>query len=356
MSRARKCLPLEASQKTDARLCLDTPERRDTLISETNVLEVLAKLGLQLADYVHYLASRPNDTHFWVVACSVLGSSRRWETSYRDEMRLEAAPRELRGGADVHEEPHSNPIEMLWHGYGHGYSARILYVLGTEWEEMEGLGHLLRDDVGRTFFFRLLNTSHQNFFFKAATQRPEVLYSKKSPFWPIYEVINYNDGEQVGAAIWQCPPTPMSVKLLTSSRRPYNRDELRRQLERAHSLLGHLATLQEWGISLAGLAPFSESLGKWWSTRGKASTFVISAYLEASASVEYPGRFARTDYLEERLPPAPHTAWPLAPLTGSGGIAGLPWCQTTAYTDPRVPGPKYVSAQQKVIKHRGVIT
>lgn len=335
------------SSVTDAHLHAAAAEKRMALSSGTNFMEVLAKLGLQLSDYITFLASRPKDCNFWVTACSLLGGSRKWQ-GRGTEMRLEAAPRECRGGANVHEEPHSNPMEMMWHSAGYSSRSKIFAYGTSKWEETDGLGHLLRDDDGRIFFMRLLNTNRQKFFFDTATNRPDVFFSEDSPFWPLYEVIRFNEAIELGAAIWQCPPTPLSSKLLAAGDR-HGRDELRRQLERAHALFAHLATLEEWGLSFGAFGPFSEGGANWFSTRPRVSNCVVSAYLAKSNNVQIPGKLARTDYLEEQLPDAPETAWPLAPLTGSGGIAGLPWCHTTAYKDPRVPGPRYVSVARAVL-------
>lgn len=309
-------------------------ERLTALSNGTSLLAVAEKLGLKPASYVEFLSSRLHDVLFWLSACSVIGNSRKWDAGSRYRLRLEAQPRELKGGAAVHEEPHSNPAQMLWHasGYDRGY----MYHRYEEWADMEGLSHVLRDDIGRIFVMRRLDLRRQPFIFTAATSQPEIIFSDDSPFLPIYHVLEYNELEGLGAIIYQAPPCPLGPHLLPDE----GPDEVRRILERAHDCFANLAVLEEWGISL------NRSYQHSWShsiTTQSEAPLLVPAYLQRTLNVRSPGKLGRDGHYEERLPPPPPTAWPLSPLSGKGGIAGLPWSQITAYNDPRVTGPRIVS-------------
>lgn len=307
---------------------------RDAFAQHTNFLEVLAKLGLKFASYADFLWSRMDDVSLWLAACSSQGSSRKWEGSGLSLPRLEAAPREALDEGR-HEEPHSNPAEMLvcaCVNYRHGM---IAYRNNDKWTKAEGLKHLLRDRMGRIFVLQLLDPVNQPFWFHMAAKRPEVIYSETSPFYPAYEIVNYNS--QLGGIIWQSPPHPLTPSLIPDS----ERDELRRILERAHDVFAALATLEEWGISLGG--GWSSDWDRWPSTLSGGRGCIMPAYLQRSISEQEPGKLTASGFHEERLPAPPATAWPMPPLCGNGGIAGLPWSQVTAYNDPRVAGPRFVS-------------
>lgn len=203
----------------------------DALTNGTNLLAFTEKLGLQLASYAEVLASAEHDNNLWLSACSALGGSRKWQGASRWVYRLEASPRDCGREERTHEEPQSNPAEMLYLRVGHD-TQHMHSHYGPQWFQTEGLAHLLRDEAGRIYFMRLLDPQRQPFFFQAARTMPELLYSDKSPFFPTYEVINYANS-QLGAVIWQCPHLPLFSKLLPDS----GREELRRILERAHDLL-----------------------------------------------------------------------------------------------------------------------
>lgn len=317
-------------------------EKREALSQHTDVFHVMDKLGLKLASYIEFLASRPHDVRFWVSACSALGGSRKWEGSGFRDYRLEAAPRDTPDNG-VHEEPDSIPAQMLMTAsinYRNGMHGHY----GDKWAETEGLAHLLRDKAGRIFVMRLLDIDLQPFLFDMAAKHPERLLSDDSPFFPIYEVLSYNS--QVGIAIWQPPPHPLGYSLFPDS----GRDELRRVLERAHDLFANLATLERWGVSLnAGY--ISSHWERWITTWGKGNGCIVPAYLRKVVSEKDPGKLAPAYLYEERLPSPPATAWPIAPLSGNGGIAGLPWSQITAYNDPRVGGPRFVSTNERAACH-----
>lgn len=274
-----------------------------------------------------------------------MGNSRKWEAEGRYNLRLEAHPREVKDGATVHEEPHSNPAEMLWHA--NGYNRSRVYHRASEWGAMEGLSHILRDNLGRVFVLRLMDTHRHRFLLAAALSHPDLLYSDDSPFLPTYDVFEYNKDAKLGAAITQCPPFPLGPDLIPDSGR---QQELRRILERAHDMFASLAALHERGISLNnrieyGWADSLSTARDLWGGEDSAF-FLIPAYLSKTLDSCNPGKLSRAGIWEESLPAAPATAWPMAPLAGKGGIAGLPWSQVTAYNDPRVAGPKIVSVAQ----------
>lgn len=305
------------------------------------MLALLDVLGLKLARYIDFLASRAQDCHFWVSAVSALGGSRKWE-GWRGDQRLEAAPRDGQDNG-VHEEPDSNPAEMLVCS-SVNYRTGVVEYQRDNWAEAEGLAHLLRDKAGRIFVLRLLDPVSQPFIFEAAAKRPEVLFSVESPFYPTHQVIRYSS--QLGAVVWQCPPHALSYDLAPGT--SPHRDELRRILERAHDAFANLAILEEWGLSLNHYV--DDHWVRWMSTGTGQGGYWIPAYLEYNMTADGPGKLERYGVYEERLPAPPATAWPMAPTWGEGGIAGLPWSHVSAYNDPRVAGPRLVSSMLEAMR------
>lgn len=309
--------------------------------TESNISTVLQALGLNVATYLDLLATRPNDIALWLVACSTLGGSRKWLSRDGRSHRLEALPRANPRKNILPENPHSSAIEMLYHGGGANPEGvyTVSYSSSAFWGNAEGLAQILRDHRGRIYLARILQKSHQQFPFTAAAERPELLYSSDTPFFPYHDVIEYSDTSDIGIVITECPPYPLSHLLAPGQ--AGTRNELRRVLEYMRDLFTHLVTLEKHQVSLKGQRP-----GEGWRdsfvTAYSRPSF-LSAYLEPATSNEHPGRLARSHLYEERLPEAPADAWPIAPLEGDGGIAGLPWSQLTAYSDPRVKGPKTVS-------------
>lgn len=281
-----------------------------------------------------------DDVSLWIAATSTLGGSRKWLTPNRRSHRLEALPKPHARTGTPSEHPQSSAIEMLYHGAGG--DPRGVYATSwgsaSSWGGSEGLGQILKDRVGRLYFARVLDTRLQRFPLEAAARRPELLYSADTPFLPHHDVISYSEDSNIGIVITECPPYPLSHLLASAQWR--ERAELRRVLERMHDLFSHLVVLEEHGISLNGKAPSEGWVGSF-RTSG-AGLWFVPAYLEPAAKSFHPGRLARSALFEERLPEPPSNAWPVAPLEGERGIAGLPWSQLTAYSDPRVKGPTTV--------------
>lgn len=315
------------------------------LTDGTNLVDLLRLLGLELADYLDFLDSRLEDRGLWLAACTTAGGSRKWHEAEipflaRCVTRLDAHPKEEPGSPhSIYEKPQSNAMEMLYYCAGKDtYRMRQSDADVQHWSKAEGLAHLLRDRTGRVYVLQLLSTRRQPFIFEAAEKHPELLYSNTSPFLPIYDAFTYRKKDHIGVVISQCPPFPLSSRLLPDE----GQDELRRVLERARDLFAHLAALRQCGVSLDGQRPSS----RWedcFLTGVSGGPWLIPAYLEPS--YQDPSRLTRLGHCSERLPLAPRDAWPLSPLKGRGGIAGLPWSQVTAYNDPRVPGPTIVSCE-----------
>ncbi|PWN26871.1 hypothetical protein BDZ90DRAFT_261125 [Jaminaea rosea] len=291
-------------------------------------------LGLDLATYIDYLASRAEDVNFWLSATSTLGGSRKWATAGGREYMLEAVPRPYAGAQLAYEAPHSNAAEMLYYGAA-GWTHYLHSAWNAEWSESDGLSLLLSDSSQRFLVMCLLDQKRQPFLFEAAARAPQLLYSSNSPFFPIHDVLTYNEGKQVGVVIARCPPYALSPRL-----NPHlGRDEVRRCLERARDLFGLLITLEDAGVSMDG-----QGLQDDWTISFRSSNskpVIVGAYLDPAAADTRIGRLARSVQWEERLPNPPPDAWPIAPFEGKGGVAGLPWSQITAYKDPRVPGPRF---------------
>lgn len=208
------------------------------------------------------------------------------------------------------------------------------------WHESCGLNHLLRDRGGRIYIARLVDPSSQPFIFEAAAKQPDLLYSPESPFWPIYDAVEYSPTYEIGVVITQMPPFPLSRLLAPGQTR--TRDELRRVLERMQNFFQHLVTLEEHGVTLNGTMPWDSWIDSLYIT-SSTRFWLIPAYLQRVTDGQGSARLARGDRYEERLPAPPVDAWPVAPFEGEGGVAGLPWSQATAYSDPRVQGPRVVS-------------
>lgn len=299
----------------------------------TRLLDQLKILGLQRASYIDFLQSREHDREFWLGACSASGSSSTWyEAEAGSNTRLDAHPRQPLGKfTSPREKLQSNPSEVLY--YSTGRSGRVESSVDVQhWSDAEGLSHLLIDGDDHVYVMRLLDVERQPFLFEAALAHSELLYASTSPFLPIYDTINYGK-ENLGFVVTQCPPFPLGCRLLPDS----GQDEVRRVLERARDLFSHLVALKAHGVSLDGQRPSDE-----WSdaflTGKPYGPFLVPAYLEPS--YQKSSKLTRLGHSIEDLPAPPEDAWPLAPLMGRGGVAGLPWSQVSAYNDPRVPGPK----------------
>lgn len=234
------------------------------------------------------------------------------------------------------ETPNANAMEMLWYARErYYYHNRMRGHYGPEWSDLDGFAHLLRDDMGHLFVLRLLDISRHQFPFKMARERPDIIYSESSCLYPIHEIFEYS--ASIGAIITRCPPWPLCSGLLPNS----GRDELRRVLEFAHDVFGILTQLEDCQASLKD-CHLDDSWEDVFSTSAGMGPWLIPAYLqkEKTRHGQKPSKLTRSDNYIEQLPPPPSSAWPLAPLSGSDGIAGLPWCQLTAYNDPECLGPR----------------
>lgn len=301
--------------------------------------DLMQLFGLGQATYLDFLESRASDRAFWLAACSVAGGSTTWhEGEEVSRTRLDSHPRQNGGKFNAPlEKPTANPMEVLYYCTGRGTQAMDpCPAEAKHWSETEGLSQLVRDERGRVYIARLLDTSRCPFLFEAAASQPNLIYSSESPFLPIYDAIDYRSRDDFGLVIAQCPPFPLGNRLLPDE----GQDELRRALERSRDLFQHLATLRKHGVSLDGQRP-SDQWSECFLTSKPQGPWQVPAYL--APSYEDTSKLARLGQWDEKLPEAPKDAWPLAPLKGRGGIAGLPWSQITAYNDPRVPGPRVVS-------------
>lgn len=257
--------------------------------TDSNILSLLATLDLQPASYLDLLETRMKDVQLWLAACSAVKSSRKWTTPDGRLYRLGVIS-EADGRATVNpESARMSATEMLYHAGG-GDPRRVkINSYGATWERAEGLAQAVRDHVGRIYLARVLDTKRQRFPFEAAAKRPELLYSADSPFFPLYDVLGYNDASNIGIVLTECPPYALSQYLAPAQ---YSqRDELRRVLERMSDVFAHLVTLEEQGVSLKGYAPADDWTSSYLTSR--PGPWFVPAYLERASSTRHPGRLTR---------------------------------------------------------------
>lgn len=301
--------------------------------SATNMMKLVGQLGLYEATWLDLLLSQPLSVRLWIVAHT---SMERTRGRYRG--LFEAHPKSGLAAGSAYEHPVANPAEMFYYLITQaGYPSNHELVPGDE----HSRSSFLRDDQGRVYVLEILERPGKQFLLEAALRCPDILYANDSPFWPTYDVFDYNDsnsGPKIGAAILQSPPCALASWLSPGNKR---QDELRRILEQARDLFSHLVILHKHGISI-GKQTFDRDWGRslahnhWGGRQG--GPWLLPAYLERTSN--HAGRFARFGRYEESLPPAPADAWPGA----AEDLRGLPWSQYSAYFDPRVPGPKFVSS------------
>lgn len=287
----------------------------------------MEKLGLKEADYIDFCLSRPLEIRTWLCVYNQLRGTKELE-------ELEAHPRSrLRSGAR-HEEPMANPMEMFLYGirevhYSRNGRAPEYAVYSQQF--------LLRDEEGDIVMLRALDVSEQSFLAKASQRCPELLFAPSSPFLPILDVMTYSAEEDIGLVLTAAPPWTLSKALAPTLFE--TGDELRRVLERGRDLYSHLVALKRHGISIDGDRP-----GTNWPvslTHSMFGPFLVPSYVRSIVSKDKATRFTRMGTLEEQLPAAPSTAWPL-PCREALPTAQLPWSYLAAYHDPRVPGPTNV--------------
>lgn len=305
-------------------------DKDDVISRSTNFFAVLERLGLHRASWLDYVLDRTLDASTWLTAFSH-NRKARW-------LGLEAHPQARVNSNNAFEHPNALPMEMLVYGVNQRYyHPRDLF---TREVAEKSFSNFVHDDQGRLYIARLANSERHSFLLEASQRCPALLYSADSPLLPVYDVLPYSVQDNLMVYIWQPPPWPLSRPLVVGQEK---RMELRRILERARDIFSNLAALHDRGASLD-----RPSFSKNWTESiytDEGGPWLVPAYLSRSPQHGCSeGKLARMSHWHEKLPSPPPTAWPISPLKGHDLPNTLPWSQTAAYYDPRVEGPRTVSA------------
>lgn len=293
---------------------------------------MLSRLGLQPASWLDVVLNQHNDASAWLITYS------HHRKSHVIDLGTHPQCRQSSGNAFEH--PNLDPMEMLLYGVtGEFYSRSRMLQRADSTPLWTGF---FRDEQARVYFVSLANTKHHSFLLDAAQKCPKVLYSPDSPLLPIYDSFSFSPEHDAAIYVSKPPPWPLIQGFVVGQDR--HATELRRILERARDLFAHLATLQDYGISLD-----AQEFGIDWPSSfmyPDRGPWLIPAYLSRAGQADGEGRLLRTGHWEEALPQPHVRPWPVNILKGRSGSSTVPWSQAAAYADARVEGPKTVGATQ----------
>lgn len=297
--------------------------------SSTKIFELMQRLGLRPATWLNYCVDRPRNLNAWL---SLYSNAHGTDGA----SVFQPHPRSGFRSGGRHDEPHAVPMEMLFYLVeGRHYARESLIPRSAQYSQQ----YVMCDKAGRTFLLRIIDTS-ESFIAQASKRCPHLLFSKESPFYPIHDYVPFSEKHQLGLFVTSTPPaafqSPLDMIRIRAG------DELRRVVERARDIYWHLAVLEEHGISLDGDRPSDGfQLGLAFANWGP---FLLPSYIRPSPRRGQGNRFVRNGHVEEELPDAPASAWPLPIYSEDGSVVTtVPWSQSAAYHDVRVRGPTTVS-------------